>query len=520
MIEITPPISVENQGQILAFPAQQTVLSVKTERPAPVAIELPPLGASLAEPVASRPARGKARYWWAGVAGLLLSVAAAGFETARNVAYGWESTWAHAAVFGLFGVGMIATPVIVKMAGVGYDAWSRALKYTCYAVTAWCGLCFFADDITKALSHTQQAAAAYEQAKARASDASAERAGILAERAGILADIKTAEAERRAAQERADAVKVSGTAADLEARAKAARRAANLCERSCRPQEKAAADATAAADLAKARDAEQAKANAASTRKAALERRVDELDAKAGRLEKRGDDASEMAKAGPAEMPGKVRLIAMSAGMSDAQASAYVALGEPLFLVFGMLLFVALNEPALRCLTRYYAPGEAVEANAAATAKAAPAPTSRLARLAAMPVRAPLTTIRASRELASLERAKAKAEAERIAAAAAAERDAMQAAELDRKAAEAARETVAELAPADKARAMLAEIFTAGAARMNTKEIKAAFATAWDVRHAETPNPLTDMMIREVFTGRGFQFERKGGSSGWFVAVA
>ena len=508
MNETTPPISVENQGKILAFRASQNDAVAAAETPA--AIELPAIGTPTAKPV-----RGKARYWWAGVAGLLLSVTAAGFETARNIAYGWESTWAHAAVFGLFGLGMIATPVIVKMAGKGYDMWSRALKYTCYAVTAWCGLCFFADDLVKALSQTQRATATYEQAKTKAGEVSTERAAVLAERAAILADIKTAEAERRAAQEKADAFKVSGTVADLDAKAKAARRTAYQCERSCRSLERAATEAANTVDLAKARDAEQEKADAASARKAKLEKRADELDAKAGRLEKRGEDASEMAKAGPGEMPGKVRLVAILAGVGDTQASAFVALGEPLFLVFGMLLFVALNEPALWCLTRYYAPGEA-EVNGGEMAHKP----GMLARLASVQPRNPLTSIQAGRELISLERARAKAEAERLAAQLAAQREAEEAAELERKAAEAARAAVAELSPADKARQMLGEMFTASEEWMATKDAKAAFAKAWGVRYPETPNPLTDAILREVFTARGFEFRRPSNNSGWMVALA
>ena len=138
-------------------------------------------------------------------------------------------------------------------------------------------------------------------------------------REGILAEIATAEAERKAAQEKADKIGVSGTVADLETKAKAARKAANNCDRDCRPLERTAGNAEKARDDAKARDAEQKDADAASDRKAALQARADKLQARIEALGTRNDAANDKAQVGPGEAPGKVRLIAISAGITDAR---------------------------------------------------------------------------------------------------------------------------------------------------------------------------------------------------------
>ena len=123
-----------------------------------------------------------------------------------------------------------------------------------------------------------------------------------------------------------------------------------------------------------------------------------------------------------------------------------MALGEPMFLVFGMLLFVALNEPALRCLNRYYAPGEAEAVKAHKPSMAA--------RLAAVQVRvpSPLASLAEARELAKAERAEIERAERQAAEAAAAQREAEKAAELDRLAEAAAAQVAEELEPAEKAR--------------------------------------------------------------------
>ena len=475
-MDITTPNSVENQGVIVAFRAGANAAPAKAEQPAAAAIR-PELDA----PFLESPRRNRvdaARDIAGGLVGMAFSGLFIGLELARNWHYGLtahEGSALYAVTYAGFAVGLVAVPAIRAGGLLAAKPAMGALLF-CYFMTAFCGVAFYADDITRAIGDKAKLTRDFSDARAGLEKALADQAAAQAEADKIpekrpVAVLKALHEEDKAAAEREAGRRTCGP----------------LCET-------AKAKANATLELLGQAEARER-----------FQKRADEAGARA-------DAFRAQSQTGPGQITGMAALIAMLPGVGDDRAEMTLAVLIPCLLVFGGLALTVVFFPSLVMFLR----GVGIQATASTAPVVASAPRPSLPDVAVAAPNAP--------RLAPVIPMETEAARQ--------QREAAEAAELARK--EAARASV--LTADEKRAAVIAELFTDGATWRPTADLRAAADRrllerfGLDVEQdgqtlrVAGDAQFTDKSFFAAMTAAGFQQVKdgqpKGRKSGWFVDVA
>jgi hypothetical protein len=283
----------------------------------------------------------------AGSLGLATGLAAVAVEISRNYEFGAAKGPIVGATYALFAVGLAVVPAIAQKAG--WNAMLRTLFAVCMAMTAYFGVAYYSAGILAKADAAKTRMAAYRDARA---------------------EIAAAQKARDDAEAEATAIAETASVEDLLAIVARERELAQI----------EAKDRGGRGKLAKAHeDAEQAamtRVPAARAKAAALAR----ADAASARLAKARDDA----KGGTVTTAPLATLIAEQTGGNAELIASAIDLGEPLFMVLGMLFFAALIDKSLSTLICGLGRREVV-------AELPAAPAAKLAQKAKAKPQAPLS---------------------------------------------------------------------------------------------------------------------------------
>ena len=268
------------------------------------------------------------------VSGIVVAVSlgAIAIEGARNYSFGARGiadptdAVISGATCATFAVLLMALPFLARYAG--WKSWMRVFYAGCMAVTAYCGVAYYVDDIRTKARDAEQVTRRFEGARRELADAARER--------------DEARADLRQAQNAADEIGENTPPAELQALADQADQKAKA-EATDQKRGAKCGDVCRAAE--KERDGYLRRMPDAVAKEAALGR-VDAARRRAAQAQARIDAARASAETGPAEASGMAGLAGDLGGDSQRYA-AIEGLVVPVAKVLGLLGAAALLDVAL-----------------------------------------------------------------------------------------------------------------------------------------------------------------------------